>query len=382
MRLHKQASNLLCYGLVGSFLLGPCASTWAMKEASPSQQIALQSGPGDAFQLSPFDQVPNELIREILSFIRNKRETGNVKLVCTKFYEIYWKYKERLGFKQLPQTLPLQKIGDLCRLKEISTFDFQAFGQLLQPLRELLSRAPNFKALDFAYQDISDPEFDTLIGLLPQGLEKITLKGSNIDNKKAKVIAEKFKNLTGINLSDNPIGDDGATALAQNLQQVKWLDLDNTKIGETGATALAKNLPQGLTFLSFSTTPPSKAAQILTQTLPSKLEFLLLPDGNMDNAYVADLINRLPETLQVLNLNNNNMNDNMANVLAENLPRLKNLTNLLIGKSTITDAGAQAIFDKLPKGVSFVGMANNQLSEGKKETLKATAEQRKIRIIL
>lgn len=204
-------------------------------------------------------------------------------------------------------------------------------------------------SLDIGYADLGDLEAQALAAVLPK------------------------TQITWVSLAKNPINDAGAQALAAALpaSKLEYLNLSDTQMGDAGAQAIATALPASLLkdlTLSETAVGDSGAQAIATALPVSPLEYLSLSYTKVGVIGVQAIAVALPGSPLVhLNLSHVSVSDAAVQMLAAVLPASQ-LTALLLGHEAIggsgemSDAGAQAFLDALPKTTVIMSVMPDNIS--------------------
>jgi len=201
------------------------------------------------------------------------------------------------------------------------------------------------------------------LGVLPESLTCLNLKGNDIDANGATHLADGLKKCTALitlDLGNNAIGPEGAASIAGVLTQctsITNLNLQGNYIGEDGAIHLATELVflERLAFedlnLRFNDIGPF-GLQMIVCVLPRcpKLRKLDLYHNGIGTTGAESLADMLPQctSLTELNLSLNEIGPEGAERLAAVLPRC-GLKILDLYYNSIGDAGAFSLAAVLPQ---------------------------------
>jgi Ran GTPase-activating protein (RanGAP) involved in mRNA processing and transport len=186
-----------------------------------------------------------------------------------------------------------------------------------------------------------------------------TSHGMNDDQvaKLAKLL-QGNKILASLTLSNSKISVEGVKEIAKTLPStaLKSLNLESSNIGDAGVVEIAAALPNtGLTSLDLSgpndISDMGITAFAISLQENKKLTSLILHKSNISNAGAQAIAKVLSSTaLTSLNLTWNNIGDTGVAAIAEKLPG-STLTSLDLEFNNIDDAGAKAIAEVLPKTI-------------------------------
>ncbi len=240
---------------------------------------------------------------------------------------------------------------------------------------------PNIlQSLDLQFNAIGDVGAQGL--RLPDNLQELNLGNNNIGDAGTEAL-KLPDNLQSLYLSSNKISDTGAQGLrlpnntkflflelnkigpvgAQGLKlpdNLQFLYLNSNNIGDAGAQGL--RLPNNLKFLGLSYNNIS-AVGVQGLGLPDNLQELDLSANNIGDAGIQKL--KLPNNIQYLYLDDNNIGDAGAQGLR--LP--DNLQSLGLGlHNNIGDAGAKGL--RLPSKLQFLELSWNKIGDAGARGLK------------
>ncbi len=226
------------------------------------------------------------------------------------------------------------------------------------------------------------------LGVLPESLTCLNLKGNDIDANGATHLADRLKKCKGLitlDLDNNAIGPEGATSIAGVLTQctsIANLSLQGNYIGEDGAIYLATELVflERLAFedlnLRFNDIG-SFGLQMIVCVLPRcpKLRKLDLYHNSIGTVGAKSLADMLPQctSLTELNLSLNEIGPEGAVRLAAVLPQCIVLEHLGLYYNDIGDVGAFSLADVLPRcaALTSLDVSNNDIGPDGAERLTA-----------
>ncbi len=129
----------------------------------------------------------------------------------------------------------------------------------------IAERFPQLTALNLSYNNIG-PDGAATIARNPN-LSELELRYNNIGDQGTQAIANNLSSLTSLHLEYNDIGYEGAAAIANNLHKLTSLDLGRNEIESAGVVELAEQL----TGLVNSTSPKPTTDITALQRLPATL---------------------------------------------------------------------------------------------------------------
>jgi Ran GTPase-activating protein (RanGAP) involved in mRNA processing and transport len=228
------------------------------------------------------------------------------------------------------------------------------------------------------------------LGVLPESLTCLNLKGNDIDANGATHLADglkKCKGLITLDLGDNAIGPEGATSIAEVLTQctsITNLSLQGNDIGENGAMYLATELvfSERLAFEDLnlrSNDIGSFGLQMIVcvlQRCPNlkKLDLYYNSIGTTGAESLADILPKCT-SLTELNLSINEIGPEGAERLAAVLPQCIVLEHLGLYYNNIGDEGAFSLADVLPRcaALTSLDVSDNYIGPDGTERLTAAS---------
>ncbi len=142
---------------------------------------------------------------------------------------------------------------------------------------------------------------------------------------------------------------------------------ESLEIGDTACTGSLKGFKTGnrLTEIAFKNTRPDRddLANLAKAVSGSDLTRFTLNEKQADPRKTADVIKALPASLKTLNLAECPMDDACVTALAEKLPALKNVENIILSNCKLSAAHVETLANALPAGVAKFDLSGAEISD-------------------
>lgn len=179
--------------------------------------------------LSDFDRLPQEIIKQILSYLTQSVLCHKVSRVCRRWYNyardpVLWK---TLNFTSAPNITSFVLCRTIKRCPYLRTLILRDRTELtLAEVSVLTKYCPLLQEVDLGFCfNLSKPMLDCFVSNC-KNLERINLEGCKLITDDCVRILTKAKHLKHLNFSHCSITDDSINYLAENLEKIVSLNCD------------------------------------------------------------------------------------------------------------------------------------------------------------